>query len=201
MSGCGGEADRRPCQVLMQGSSSALIKTLLPAPPSNAPTKKATLGGYFKRSLLELMALINATSPHWIRCIKPHALQRPQTFKGPFVLQQLTSAGVLGTVRVRKAGYPIRLPLERFWQRFRLLCPAPPPQGLGGRCCRIVEEVMRFPKAIAQVPPRALRPPIGQQWVMDPADPHQCADALEEGEVTPRPPPPGPPAYVQPPSP
>lgn len=50
--------------------SKILKKIMIPARLSQ---KKPTLGSMFKKSLGELMAIINSTNVHYIRCIKPNS--------------------------------------------------------------------------------------------------------------------------------
>ena len=90
-------------------------------PPPDERTKKITVGGFFKLQLAELMFLINSTNPHWIRCVKPHPAKKPLMFDGVQVTNQLESSGVLGTVKIRKAGYPVRLPYAAFLARYKIL--------------------------------------------------------------------------------
>eukprot|EP00998_Keelungia_sp_KM082_P006743 NODE_297_length_2124_cov_89.645969_g291_i0.p1 GENE.NODE_297_length_2124_cov_89.645969_g291_i0~~NODE_297_length_2124_cov_89.645969_g291_i0.p1 ORF type:complete len:683 (+),score=213.20 NODE_297_length_2124_cov_89.645969_g291_i0:298-2049(+) len=71
------------------------------------------------------MAIINSTNPHWIRCIKPHPAKKPLNWHGQQTLTQLTSSGIIGTVKVRKAGFPIRMYFQDFLRRFRILKPGP----------------------------------------------------------------------------
>ncbi|KAH9584277.1 Myosin head [Trypanosoma melophagium] len=66
------------------------------------------------------MDLIGSTNPHWIRCIKPHPVKKPRMFHGRETMNQLESSVVLGTVKIRKAGYPVRLPRDIFCHRYRL---------------------------------------------------------------------------------
>ncbi len=87
-----------------------------------AVTRKPTLGGIFKSSLIELMATINSTDAHYIRCIKPNEGKESWKFEGPMVLSQLRACGVLETVRISTAGYPTRWTYEEFAMRYYMLC-------------------------------------------------------------------------------
>ena len=91
----------------------------------SAETAKSneSVTGIFKRQLNELLEMINQTKPSWIRCIKPHPVKRPKLFDPVTSMAQLCSSGVLETVRVRKSGYPVRLPHALFVNRFRILLP------------------------------------------------------------------------------
>lgn len=51
-----------------------------------AAKKVPTVGTNFKNSLLQLMNTLNATHPHYIRCIKPNSLKVPNTFDADMVL-------------------------------------------------------------------------------------------------------------------
>eukprot|EP01062_Namystynia_karyoxenos_P003952 TRINITY_DN1139_c0_g1_i15.p1 TRINITY_DN1139_c0_g1~~TRINITY_DN1139_c0_g1_i15.p1 ORF type:complete len:1360 (+),score=500.69 TRINITY_DN1139_c0_g1_i15:118-4197(+) len=112
-------------KLLMRQSGHPLIAELLPAPDENA--KKVTVGGYFKDQLGQLMALINSTSPHWIRCVKPHPAKKPLMVDGITMMTQLESSGVLGTVKIRKAGFPVRPSFKKFVARFKVCAQGPYP--------------------------------------------------------------------------
>ena len=89
-----------------------------------AATRKPTLGGIFKLSLIELMNTINSTEVHYIRCIKPNEGKESWKFEGPMVLSQLRACGVLETVRISCAGYPTRWTYEEFALRYYMLVPS-----------------------------------------------------------------------------
>ena len=89
-----------------------------------AANRKPTLGGIFKSSLIELMATINSTDVHYIRCIKPNEAKAAWKFEGPMVLSQLRACGVLETVRISCAGYPTRWTYEEFALRYYMLVPS-----------------------------------------------------------------------------
>lgn len=92
--------------------------------PGAAATRKPTLGGIFKSSLIELMNTINSTDVHYIRCIKPNEGKEAWKFEGPMVLSQLRACGVLETVRISCAGYPTRWTYEEFALRYYMLVPS-----------------------------------------------------------------------------
>lgn len=104
-------------KMLMSQSSDKLICTLL----DTSESRKTTVGAFFKNQLKELMELLNSTNPHWIRCIKPHPAKRPGMWHGVNVMNQLSSSGVLGTVKIRKAGYPVRIKHKDFCSRYNVL--------------------------------------------------------------------------------
>eukprot|EP01060_Flectonema_neradi_P036262 TRINITY_DN6929_c2_g1_i3.p1 TRINITY_DN6929_c2_g1~~TRINITY_DN6929_c2_g1_i3.p1 ORF type:complete len:1203 (+),score=274.30 TRINITY_DN6929_c2_g1_i3:110-3610(+) len=107
-------------KLLMRASTNNFIANLLP-PPVERSGPKLTVGGFFKSQLKDLMDLINSTNPHWIRCVKPHPAKKPLHFDGVSTMHQLASAGVLGTVKIRKAGFPVRIRFEDFVQRYSII--------------------------------------------------------------------------------
>eukprot|EP00756_Hemistasia_phaeocysticola_P030308 Hpha_TRINITY_DN16281_c4_g1::TRINITY_DN16281_c4_g1_i2::g.14902::m.14902/K10357/MYO5; myosin V len=113
-------------KYLMRSSGQDLIKTLIPEPDDSQ--KGITVGGFFKEQLLALMQLIESTNPHWIRCVKPHPAKKPLMVHGITCMGQLESSGVLGTVKIRKAGFPVRPDFKKFVARFKSLVPQPYPK-------------------------------------------------------------------------
>lgn len=113
-------------KLVLKKANLAFLSSITPAveEATSRPTAKLSVGGYFIRQLAELMEVINSTHPHWIRCVKPDPSKQPRMFNHLTVMSQLRSAGVLDTVKVRKAGYPIRFPFDVFVKRYRVLFPA-----------------------------------------------------------------------------
>lgn len=83
--------------------------------------KKPTIGLNFKTSLSALMANLNAAHPYFVRCIKPNKTKVPLNFDEQMVTDQLRYSGMLETVRIRRAGYPVRKLFDDFSFRFRIL--------------------------------------------------------------------------------
>eukprot|EP01060_Flectonema_neradi_P030791 TRINITY_DN4540_c0_g1_i1.p1 TRINITY_DN4540_c0_g1~~TRINITY_DN4540_c0_g1_i1.p1 ORF type:complete len:1469 (+),score=315.34 TRINITY_DN4540_c0_g1_i1:57-4463(+) len=117
-------------KIMMRASSCPLTKTLIPE-PLGVGGKKATVTMIFNQQLKDLMALINTTNPHWIRCIKPNPQKIKRNIHGVSVMNQLSSSGVLGTVMVRKAGYPVRVEFDKFMVRYRAIFPSAGPDKEG----------------------------------------------------------------------
>ena len=62
---------------------------------SGSPNKKtSTIVSQFQKQLRALMASLEPTLPHFVRCIKPNALKRAQTFDPVMVFDQLTYSGI-----------------------------------------------------------------------------------------------------------
>ena len=62
---------------------------------------------------------LRKSSPRYIRCIKPNNLFTPTDFDSADVLKQLRCAGMLEAIRIRKAGYSIRIIFKDFIRRYR----------------------------------------------------------------------------------
>ncbi|XP_054279391.1 unconventional myosin-Va isoform X2 [Macrosteles quadrilineatus] len=90
---------------------------------SAGPSKnKKTVGSQFRSSLNALMSTLNATTPHYIRCIKPNDNKQPFEYNSTRAVQQLRACGVLETIRISAAGFPSRWPYLDFFNRYRVLC-------------------------------------------------------------------------------
>lgn len=87
---------------------------------SNTPPV-TTASAYFRNSLAKLMKKMAKGEPHFIRCIKPNSNQNPHQFDDKIVLSQLISTGVVETTRIRKLGYPTRMPFEDFIHRYSVI--------------------------------------------------------------------------------
>ncbi|XP_070277242.1 unconventional myosin-Vb isoform X2 [Myotis yumanensis] len=92
-------------------------------PPLKASNKehKKTVGHQFRTSLQLLMETLNATTPHYVRCIKPNDEKLPFHFDPKRAVQQLRACGVLETIRISAAGYPSRWTYHDFFNRYRML--------------------------------------------------------------------------------
>lgn len=125
---------------LIRSSSNAAIRALyamedssVDVVTSKAPSKSRggragvastkTVSGKFTRQLANLMEVLQATSSHFIRCIKPSDSQQPGDFNGPKVLSQLRSGGMLEAVRLLNAGFPTRCALDDIHRRYATAMP------------------------------------------------------------------------------
>ncbi|KAJ8247860.1 hypothetical protein GJAV_G00251360 [Gymnothorax javanicus] len=95
--------------------------TVKPQPAASAKEHKKTVGLQFRNSLQLLMETLNATTPHYVRCIKPNDFKFPFTFDPKRAVQQLRACGVLETIRISAAGFPSRWTYQEFFSRYRVL--------------------------------------------------------------------------------
>ncbi|XP_059495164.1 unconventional myosin-Vc-like isoform X2 [Stegostoma tigrinum] len=105
------------------GSLRANIK-VRPARPGFKSFNKqhrTTVGSKFRNSLHLLMETLNATTPHYVRCIKPNDLKLQFEYDSKRVVQQLRACGVLETIRISAQSYPSRWTYFEFFSRYRIL--------------------------------------------------------------------------------
>merc|ERR1712088_697344 len=83
------------------------------APPDDKKKKKKgggrTVASVYLVQLGELMATLNTTEPHFIRCIVPNTHKKPLETETPLIMHQLTCNGVLEGIRVCMLGFPNRM--------------------------------------------------------------------------------------------
>ncbi|XP_039768856.1 unconventional myosin-Va isoform X7 [Ornithorhynchus anatinus] len=101
--------------------SRTLVKPTKTRPGHVTKEHKKTVGHQFRNSLHLLMETLNATTPHYVRCIKPNDFKFPFTFDEKRAVQQLRACGVLETIRISAAGFPSRWTYQEFFSRYRVL--------------------------------------------------------------------------------
>ncbi|XP_003241546.1 unconventional myosin-IXa isoform X1 [Acyrthosiphon pisum] len=90
---------------------------------SKARKQPLTVTAQFQMSLNSLMDTLNQANPFFIRCIKSNSNKVANMFDHDTVQRQLRYTGMLETVRIRQAGYNVRLSYEEFVQLYRILLP------------------------------------------------------------------------------
>ncbi|XP_057427929.1 myosin-15 isoform X1 [Lotus japonicus] len=109
---------------LLSSSKCPFVSGLFPLPPeesSRSSYRFSSVASRFKQQLQALMETLNSTEPHYVRCVKPNSLNRPQMFENGSVIHQLRCGGVLEAVRISLAGYPTRRTYSEFVDRFGLI--------------------------------------------------------------------------------
>merc|ERR1719330_1732741 len=98
------------------------------SPPEEDKTKKKKKGGGGKTvssvylvQLGELMSILHATEPHFIRCIVPNTHKQPPMVETELIMQQLTCNGVLEGIRVCMLGFPNRILYPDYKSRYAIL--------------------------------------------------------------------------------
>uniref|UniRef100_A0AC35UID6 Myosin motor domain-containing protein n=1 Tax=Rhabditophanes sp. KR3021 TaxID=114890 RepID=A0AC35UID6_9BILA len=83
-----------------------------------------TVSMLYRESLNTLMTMLNATHPHFIRCIIPNEKKQSGVIDASLVLNQLTCNGVLEGIRICRKGFPNRLLLADNLERYAILAAA-----------------------------------------------------------------------------
>ncbi|NXJ84436.1 MYO15 protein, partial [Trogon melanurus] len=83
--------------------------------------KAPTVAARFQQSLLDLVEKMERCNPFFVRCLKPNNKKEPGLFEADVVSSQLRYSGILETIRIRKEGFPIRIPFLIFIDRYRCL--------------------------------------------------------------------------------
>lgn len=82
---------------------------------------KDTLSSDFNKQLHELIKIINKTNSYFIRCIKPNDNDLPLQFNNKKVLPQVRYNGITESVRIIRAGFPIKFDQTYFLDRYRCI--------------------------------------------------------------------------------
>ncbi|XP_075760859.1 unconventional myosin-XIX [Pelodiscus sinensis] len=113
---------------LLKNSQDCLLQKFFPMTEKSQNDTKTqnrttvvTVVSKFKGSLESLMQILHSTAPHYIRCIKPNADCKAMTFKKEEVLNQLEACGIVETISISAAGFPIRISFQSFIERYRVL--------------------------------------------------------------------------------
>uniref|UniRef100_A0A671L5Z2 Unconventional myosin-XIX-like n=1 Tax=Sinocyclocheilus anshuiensis TaxID=1608454 RepID=A0A671L5Z2_9TELE len=111
---------------LLQNSQDSLLHSLFADGDHESEglrghSKVVTVISKFRNSLESLMKILHSTTPHYTRCIKPNPDCRPLTFKREEVITQLEACGIVETINISAAGFPIRIPYGNFLQRYGLI--------------------------------------------------------------------------------
>ncbi|KAF7972288.1 hypothetical protein HWV62_18538 [Athelia sp. TMB] len=112
-----------------------------------------TVGQRHKEQLASLMGQLQATQPHFVRCIVPNNHKKPGRVDVPLILDQLRCNGVLEGIRIARLGYPNRLPFVEFRQRYEVLTPGIIPRGYmdGRKACLRMVDALELDKSIYRV--------------------------------------------------
>lgn len=94
-----------------------------PSDRDGTRTRKRTtsLAKQFRTSLRVLLARLRECGPYFVRCIKPNEKKLPNAIDDNHVLRQLKYCGLLATIEIRKAGYPVQREYADFSKRYKIL--------------------------------------------------------------------------------
>ncbi|KAK4317165.1 hypothetical protein Pmani_011728 [Petrolisthes manimaculis] len=80
-----------------------------------------TVSSGYRDQLNNLMRTLNATHPHFIRCIVPNETKSPGVIDAGLIMHQLTCNGVLEGIRICRKGFPNRMPYLDFRHRYLII--------------------------------------------------------------------------------
>ncbi|XP_038854485.1 unconventional myosin-Vc-like [Salvelinus namaycush] len=103
------------------GSKGIKVRPARPRVKSANKNHRTTVGEKFSSSLYLLMETLNATTPHYVRCIKPNEEKMPFEYDSKRVVQQLRACGVLETIHISAQSYPSRWTYIEFYSRYSIL--------------------------------------------------------------------------------
>merc|ERR1712168_1663213 len=121
---------------LKKGSNELLVQLFANHPGQSAPAEekgkggkggKKKAGGFktvssgYRDQLNNLLTTLNATDPHFIRCIVPNETKSPGVVYAALIMHQLTCNGVLEGIRICQLGLPNRMLYADFKQRYKIL--------------------------------------------------------------------------------
>ena len=78
-----------------RSASAAALNTMRSPGKGAATGQSATIVARFTKQLNDLMVLLNASQPHFVKCVKPNNAKRPKLVDTDLVLRQLRYSGVL----------------------------------------------------------------------------------------------------------
>ena len=102
------------------------------------------IASHHKTQLLDLMATLKSTTPHFIRCIKPNEEKKAGVIDAHMVLDQLRCNGVLEGIRICRKGFPNRIPFSDFRDRYKILAPGKVPDSMldSKKACQIIVDAV-----------------------------------------------------------
>ncbi|KAM4047997.1 unconventional myosin-XIX isoform 2-T2 [Anomaloglossus baeobatrachus] len=113
---------------LLQETKDSLLQKVFPLVGTNHVNVGAhnrisavTVVSKFKGSLENLMNILHETTPHYIRCIKPNMDCKAMVFRNEEVLSQLEACGIVETIHISAAGFPIRISFQSFVKRYEVI--------------------------------------------------------------------------------
>ncbi|XP_062566221.1 myosin-IIIa-like [Saccostrea cucullata] len=115
----------------------------LPAIPS---VSGATTSVHFKKSLSSLMENLASSEPQFIRCIRANSEKQFGFFDSKLVHKQLRNTGVFETIRIRKLGFPTRLHMQDFINRYKAIAfpVTEPVETNAANCDRILRKAQLY---------------------------------------------------------
>merc|ERR1739844_347215 len=123
-------------ELMKNGSNNLLIECFKDHPGQPTETKKEDGGGkkkkgggktvtsFYKSQLDDLMKVLYATDPSFIRCVVPNTHKIPGGVEPGLVMHQYQCNGVLAGIAICRAGFPNKVLYPEFKSRYNILAAA-----------------------------------------------------------------------------
>jgi myosin V len=92
-----------------------------PRSATNSNKAMNSVSSHFRQQVQDLRAKLDATSPHYVRCIKPNEQLLPNKFDAGMVAQQLRCGGIIQAVNLTRAGFTLHYTHGDFVSRYGVL--------------------------------------------------------------------------------
>ena len=83
-----------------------------------------TVSAFYKAQLDDLMKVLYATDPSFIRCVVPNTHKQPGGVEPGLVMHQYQCNGVLAGIAICRKGFPNKIPYPEFKVRYNILAAA-----------------------------------------------------------------------------
>merc|ERR1712051_798143 len=123
-------------ELMKQGGNSLLVECFYDHPGQPLEVKKDAGGGgkkkgggktvtsFYKSQLDDLMKVLYATDPSFIRCVVPNTHKIPGGVEPGLVMHQYQCNGVLAGIAICRKGFPNKVPYPEFKVRYNILAAA-----------------------------------------------------------------------------
>merc|ERR1719510_2441198 len=122
-------------ELMKNGSNNLLIECFRDHPGQPTETKKEeggkkkkgggkTVSSFYKTQLDDLMKVLYATDPSFIRCVVPNTHKIPGGVEPGLVMHQYQCNGVLAGIAICRAGFPNKIVYPEFKGRYNILAAA-----------------------------------------------------------------------------
>ena len=122
-------------ELFKNGSNSLLHDIFADHPGQPLEAKKESGGGrkkgggktvsaFYKGQLDDLMKVLYATDPSFIRCVVPNTHKQPGGVEPGLVMHQYQCNGVLAGIAICRKGFPNKIPYPEFKVRYNILAAA-----------------------------------------------------------------------------
>ena len=120
-------------ELMKQGSNKLLVQCFHDHPGQPTEAKKDAGGGgkkkgggktvssFYKAQLDDLMKVLYATDPSFIRCVVPNTHKCPGMVQSDLVMHQYQCNGVLAGIAICRAGFPNKMLYPEFKGRYNIL--------------------------------------------------------------------------------